>query len=365
MLDGVDVVIAGGGDELLANPNDLLVPGDSARRTASRTRCGPRTSTGPTSRSSPRPATTSTSAGSSVAFDRAGNVIDVDETTSGPVRVSGVAPDAVALDPVVKSQVTDPVTAFVAGLAANVIATSQIALEGRRGSGTDPNIAVPGIRNSETNLANLTANSLLWAAQRNAAAYEVDVPQVGMQNSGGIRNNSLIPAGPITELNTFQILAFLNFVSVKEDMAPADLKSVLETSVSDVGGNGRFAHFSGLTFSYDPAAQRRVIDGTTCAVSNEGARVQDVWVGATQIYDDGVYVGPAGWTVDFATNDFTFRGGDCFTFGPGGFTGVGVTYQQALYEYLQAPVAEGGLGGLITAADYPAGGEGRIQRLPV
>ncbi len=29
-LDGVDIVVAGGGDELLANPGDLLIPGDAA-----------------------------------------------------------------------------------------------------------------------------------------------------------------------------------------------------------------------------------------------------------------------------------------------------------------------------------------------
>ena len=40
------------------------------------------------------------------------------------------------------------------------------------------------------------------------------------------------------------------------------------------------------------------------------------------------------------------------------FTTIGVTYQQALSNYIQGP-----LGGLIGAADYPEGGEGRIIRL--
>jgi 5'-nucleotidase len=38
---------------------------------------------------------------------------------------------------------------------------------------------------------------------------------------------------------------------------------------------------------------------------------------------------------------------------------VGFTYQQALSNYIQD-----GLGGLISAADYPEGGEGRITELP-
>ena len=94
-------------------------------------------------------------------------------------------------------------------------------------------------------------------------------------------------------------------------------------------------------------------------VSTAGDRVQDVFVGGVQVFDDGVFVGPAGWTVDLATNDFTFRGGDCYDFGPGGFTTLGTTYQQALVNYLVD-----GLGGAITAADYPVGGEGRITQLP-
>ncbi|MCT2582320.1 hypothetical protein [Actinophytocola gossypii] len=40
------------------------------------------------------------------------------------------------------------------------------------------------------------------------------------------------------------------------------------------------------------------------------------------------------------------------------FTTVGVTYQQALAGYLTE-----GLGGTVTAADYPEGGAGRITRV--
>jgi hypothetical protein len=63
------------------------------------------------------------------------------------------------------------------------------------------------------------------------------------------------------------------------------------------------------------------------------------------------------WTVDMASQDFTFRenatgaSGDCYEFGDAvPFTTVGVTYQQALVNYLTSPV---GLNGVITAAQYP------------
>ncbi|HET6379972.1 MAG TPA: 5'-nucleotidase C-terminal domain-containing protein [candidate division Zixibacteria bacterium] len=357
-LTGIDIMVAGGGDELLARKNTALAPGD-----------GPPVGDYPLEAidAEGRSVPVITTAGDFkyvgrlvVGFDDEGNLLRISKHLSGPVRVVGFGKDGVAPDPEMLTQVVQPVADFVAGLAENVLAQSEVDLNGLRGQVEGETILQPGVRNSETNLGDLTADSMLWQAQQKAADFGVDAPQVALQNGGGIRNNSVIPAGDITELHTFQILAFTNFVSIKEDI-PAELfKAVLETSVSEIG-NGRFGQWAGVTFTYDPDAQPRVIDAETCAVSNPGARVQDVFVNGTQIFDDGAFVGPTGWTVDLATNDFTFRGGDCYDFGGGGFTTVGVTYQQALVNFLTDP---SGLNGLISAADYPVGGEGRIVRLP-
>jgi 5'-nucleotidase len=60
--------------------------------------------------------------------------------------------------------------------------------------------------------------------------------------------------------------------------------------------------------------------------------------------------------VDVATNDFSARGGDQYPFRGAPFVTLpGVTYQQALSAYIQEALA-----GVIGAADYPEGGEGRI-----
>jgi hypothetical protein len=118
-----------------------------------------------------------------------------------------------------------------------------------------------------------------------------------------------------------------------------------------------------VAFTYDATRQRRVIDGNTCAVSNPGDRIRDVTVGGVLVIDDGVVLDPT-WTVDIATANFTFNGGDCYDFGPGGFTPLtGFTYQAALLNYIVAPTSDGGLGGLVSSAMYPVGGEGRIVRL--
>jgi 5'-nucleotidase len=355
-LHGVDVAISGGGAELLANPADALAPGDTS---ASIYGPYPLTATDKTGRSIP----VITTDGDYkyigelvVSFDKRGNVVRLG-SDSGAKRVVGFGSDGVRADRYVTRKVVNPVAAYVASLAANVLATSDVPLNGLRGqvvAGTEA-VAVAGIRTAETNLGDLAADAVLWEAQQRAAAYGVDVPTVGLQNGGGIRNASVIPAGHITELDTFSIFAFANFIAVKEDLTAAQLKAVLETSVSEVG-NGRFAQWSGVSFTYDITAQRRVIDPTNCSVSNPGSRVTSVSVGGVPIFDAaGVDVSPAGWTVDVATIAFTFNGGDCYDFGPGGSTTVGTTYQQALANYLVT-----GLGGHITAAAYPVGGSGRF-----
>jgi 5'-nucleotidase len=348
-LRGLDVAIAGGGDELLANPGDLLVPGDAIQ--------GPY----PTNvqNADGRTVPVITTAGDYkyvgklvVGFDKAGDVLDVDEAVSGPVRVSGVAPDAVPADPTVQSRVVDPVAAFVAELAANIIGQSEVALEGRRGP------TPPGVRTAETNLGDLLADALVWQGQQLASSFGVTPPNVGLQNGGGIRNNSLIPAGPISELTTFSIAPFPNFVSVVPNIPPAQFKEILENAVSRIPlADGRFAQVAGFRFTYDASAQAQEVDNAG-NVLTPGFRVKDVQLDdGTQIVMNGAVV-PGAPDVSIATNDFSARGGDQYPFRGAPFTTVGVTYQQALSNYIQGP-----LNSLITAADYPEGGEGRITRL--
>ena len=69
----------------------------------------------------------------------------------------------------------------------------------------------------------------------------------------------------------------------------------------------------------------------------------------------------SGTALTVATNDFLARGGDQYPYRGAPFTNLGVTYQQALVDYIQD---HAGLNGMVTAGDYPTGGEGRIKRLP-
>jgi len=86
-IDGVDVVVAGGGDELLANKLDLPVPGDEEP-------FGPYPMITKDMDGTDVPVvTTSGQYGYLgklvVTFDGDGNLIDIDEEASGPIRIAG------------------------------------------------------------------------------------------------------------------------------------------------------------------------------------------------------------------------------------------------------------------------------------
>jgi 5'-nucleotidase/UDP-sugar diphosphatase len=362
-LDGVDVVIAGGGDELLANPGDLLLPGDEGAVYGAY----PQIATDLDGTKVP----VVTTSGEYryvgqlvVGFDRDGEVVRTKENRSGPVRVAtgtcnDTTPcdDAVEPDPTMQAMVVDPVEEYLAGLGSLVIADSEVDLDGLRSS----------VRSMESNEGNLIADSLRWQAEQVAGDFGVPVPDVALQNGGGIRNNTIIPAGPITELDTFSMVPFPNFVSVVPDIPRDQFKEILENAVActqandftvnPLCGSGRFAQISGFSFSWTASGTGLILDGDGNVVV-PGTRVLDV------VLDDGTVVVAGGVVqsgdpIDVATIDFLANGGDQYPFRGAPFTTVGFTYQQALSNYLQD-----GLGGSITAAEYPFGGEGRITNLP-
>lgn len=338
----VDIYIAGGSNQLLANSQNPLVPGDEADGAYPLIQDGvPLVSTEGDYKYVGR---------LNVVVDARGNVTDVVEATSGPVRVAGgTQPDAVAPDPFIQTNVVEPVQAALDALAQNVIGTSEVALEGRRS---------PGIRTQETNLGNLVADSLLAQATALAADFGAPAPDVALQNGGGIRNNSLIPAGAISELTTFDILPFANFVTIVPEVSREQFKEILENAVSRVElTDGRFAQVSGFTFAYDPAGTAQVLDADG-NVTTAGNRVRTVTLddGTPIVVNGAVVDGPA---LNVATIDFLARGGDQYPFRDAAFTVLGTTYQQALRRYIEED-----LQGQITAADYPEGGEGRITTTP-
>jgi 5'-nucleotidase/UDP-sugar diphosphatase len=351
-LRDVDVVIAGGGSEILANPGDPLVPGDVA------THPYPVYATNLNGAQVP----VVTTVGDYkyvgrliVGFDASGNVVTTDPLSRAE-RVSGVAPDAVVPDATVQALVVNPVQAANAALASNIIAISEVPLDSAR----------PNIRTRETNIGNLIADSQLWEGQRIARASGLPVPQVSLQNGGGIRINSVTAAGNISEKYTYDQLPFTNTLAIVPNVSPTKLKELLENAVSNVEGvDGRWSYYSGMRIVWDFAQQRQLVrvintlpDGTNIfEITQPGRRIRDVVLNDGRvIVRNGSIVANAP-SINLATIDFLVLGGDSFPFNNMPYVRIGVTYQRALFNFIREQ-----LGGRITARQYPVGGNGRIIR---
>ncbi len=351
-LSGIDVMIAGGGDELLANNGSRLVRGDGDEVFATY----PIMATSADGTDVPVVTTTGQYAYVGrlvVTFDDQGSLQSISDE-SGPVRVAQRQnaainfTDAVDADPMVFAEVITPVQTSVDALEANILATTEVALNGVRGN----------VRSRETNQGNLIADAMLWQARERAASFGAAQPDVAIQNGGGIRNDSVIPAGSnLSELTTFQILPFGNFLSVVEDIPAAQFKEIMENAVSRVqggGGTGRFAQIAGFTIAYNPAgtAQQLDDDGN---VSTPGNRIIAITLDdGTQIVSRGNVVGGAP-DVNIAIGNFLARGGDQYPFRGAPFTQLGVTDQQTLANYISTA-----LGGVVSVVAVSLKNEGRI-----
>ena len=373
MVRGVDLWIAGGGDDLLANPDDTLIPGDAA--------VGPYPKLVDDSRGDD--VLVVSTAGEykyvgrlTVEFSRWGRVVAVDDTKSGPVRVSGTAtdPDFAPEDPEVKAQAVDPVAAFSAGLASQPVGETEVDLFRTLPGGLGVN---DPIRRRESGFGNLVADSYLWKAQQLAAADpQVDDPQVAIGNGGGVRAD--IPAGSINKAQTFATLPFFNQIVVVEDVGCEQLRQLLERGYSGLPGiAGQFANIAGMRVEVDPAQQVQVVSAAPAPVTivTPGQRVRNLWLmngtpqntaDDTQLVSGGAVV-PGCAPVDLATVDFTARDGDRYPFTAQGLTtfhSVGAIYNQALEDYIMAPTSAGGLGGLVTRAQYPPAPTG-VRRITI
>ncbi len=321
-LSDVDAAIAGGGDELLANAGDRLVPGDGDHRFGPY----PLWARGADGRLIPvvtTPGDLKYLGRLELLFDGSGKLLRAD---GGLLRVAAEShTDGVAPDPQIDGPVLAPLRHYLDDLASRVIGISEVPLDGRR---------APGVRTQETNLGNLMSDALLHQARLLAADYGMLWPDIAIQNGGGIRNNAILPAGPITELDTFEIAAFPNFVTIVEGVTPENLKSLLENALSKVElGAGRFPQISGFSIGYDPALPKQVIDNEQTVVI-PGQRLLSLILDDGRILVQDGEVVPDGKPVTVATTDFLARGGDQYHFLYRGRKKIGLTYRQALANYI-------------------------------
>lgn len=327
-LTGVDVIIAGGGDELLSNSGANTLPGVDITGTY------PLTAQDPDGRDVyivTTPGEYRYLGNLVLAFDDNDEVIRI-EDESDVILIEGFVSDSET-----QLEIVDPIEEYAANLELNVIGITEVDLDGTRNS----------IRTQETNQGNLIADAFLWQVDNSGVNLDQNTPVVAITNGGGIRNASIIEAGTdITEALTIDMLPFGNSVVVLNPLSPDSLVGALENGVSLVENvNGRFPQIAGLSFVYDPAGP-----------SDEGRIVEVVLDDGTIIMEGGVMRSDAP-DVFVVTNGFVAGGRDGYSeFGSAGIaTQISPDYQKPLFDYI---VEE--LQGTITAEDYPEGGEGRI-----
>ncbi|WP_025899342.1 bifunctional metallophosphatase/5'-nucleotidase [Sneathiella glossodoripedis] len=132
-----------------------------------------------------------------------------------------------------------------------------------------------------------------YIAQAMRDEVEADI---GFTNGGGIRGDRQYEAGAM--LTRKDILGELPFgnVTVKLELTGVQVKDMVEHGVSDVeNAAGRFAHYSGLEYSYD--INKPV-----------GARVTQIKVGGRKLEPESKYT--------LATNDYVAGGGDGYSMLP-------------------------------------------------
>jgi len=389
LLKNVDVAVAGGGDDLLTSPdvaeNIQLIPGEGKP-------VGKYPEMVKDANGVDVPLITTKGNYNylgrfDLSFDGNGKLTSYDKTTSYPRRVvptSSVATalgvtDAVSPDRRIIEQVEKPLNACLAGFA-KPIASSQVVLATDRGSAT-----VLGVRTAETNGGNLVADSYMQAYSLRAATAGLPAagtanPVVAVQNGGGIRQGggTTLPTtgvvGAINRGNTFDLLPFDNRLVAVTNVSAADLKEILERSCAvSTSGGGQFLQISGMKVSCSRTGTAIVIttptgDANAGNVTTPGTRVKEITLSdGRTLVKDGVVVSGAP-AVTIVTNQFTADGGDNYpTFRNLTKVGFGISYEQALYEYLLSfPKNSSGLPEIpSTDARYSkAIGEGRFTWLP-
>ncbi|MBJ7395911.1 MAG: choice-of-anchor I family protein, partial [Akkermansiaceae bacterium] len=205
---------------------------------------------------------------------------------------------------------TDAVQAVISAKDGDVRGYTDVYLEGER------NI----IRNQQTNLGDITADSMISAA-RTALPTATNI--VGFKNGGGIRSSigavdvvsgvktppianpsASKPAGAVSQLDIENSLRFNNGLMVC-DTTPAGLKAILEHGVFLLGTQGRFPQVGGIRFSYNPTA-------------TAGSRVQSIVLVdendniTGRVVSAGAVRSDAPALITLVTMNFLAQGGDSY-----------------------------------------------------
>ena len=316
-LEGVDIIVAGGSNTLLADATDRLRPGDAA------------VGTYPLRYQSPdgSPTLLVNTDGDYrylgrlvVAFDAAGRIIadSVNPTVSGVYATD--APGAGQPIPEV-SRIAEALRSALRERDGNILGRTAVYLSGRR----------QAVRTQETNLGNLATDAYLWlarqldpetrAAMTNAGGIRGDIGQIVQppgSTSAAAAQYRPPPANPIAgkewgDISQLDLEISLRFNDglVIIPLTPPQLAAVIEHALGADGigeiPTGRFLQVAGMRFSFDPAAPpgRRL---QSLAIVDGGGKVTD------RVVEKGAISGDPARQIKLVTLDFLANRGDGYPF---------------------------------------------------
>ncbi len=105
---------------------------------------------------------------------------------------------------------------------------------------------------------------------------------IAFQNSGGIRGNKVIPAGPVTGKDINKMFPFGNTITILK-VTGKQLKQILERSVHKLPEtSGAFLQTSGLQYALDPTARAQELEinqlGKPIRIKTAGNRISEIKV---------------------------------------------------------------------------------------
>ncbi|WP_417533528.1 DUF4214 domain-containing protein [Marinobacterium stanieri] len=329
LLDGVDIIMAGGSNALLADADEALFPGTGQEPYDA------------------YPILTKDASGNDVVlintdggwryvgqltveFDEDGNILTNsinDDTSTIYTSTDATAAELWGSEEAAyaegsKGEIAQDLVDAVAGLVTEkdgiTFGSTDVYLQGERAF----------VRTEETNLGNLTADANLWYARQ-----VDDAVMVSIKNGGGIRepigttyavgsegDYELRPPqaneeagkteGEVSQLDIESSLRFNNDLSILT-LTRAQLLAVIEHAVSasdESSTPGQFAQVAGIQYSFDWTQEAGDRIQSAAIVDNNGD-VQDVLV------VNGELVGDMNASVKIVTLGFMADGGDGYPFG--------------------------------------------------
>ncbi len=351
LLDGVDIIVAGGSNTRMGDANDVLFT-NSLGSDASFDETYPYLTTDV----SGDPVAVVNVDGDYkylgrlvIEFDADGNLItsSIDADVSGAYASTSANVTSVGgtrNSDIIEAR--DSVLSVINQQFQNIIGYSKVYLDGRRGQ----------VRTQETNLGNLSADANLWYANLLNPANDSAV-LVSIKNGGGIRTEigtSKLPPGSnnpedieffppannaVTEGHLRATLRFNNGL-VRLTLTAQELKDVIEHSLSGVSpgsSGGAFPQIAGMTIQYNPLAQASEIsvlngsNGDSIVIKTPGERVREMIIlrpdgSKMPIVEKGQLVVDASTKINVVTLNFLANGGDAYPFTIANFTNRRINY---------------------------------------